>query len=284
MAEPPAKRAKRTDSSVIWDRTEIEIGETIQTAVTDVTIATELADTTIADEEVPDHDRETGEGTGAGRENMTEMGRGRKMVGAVEGKGEIVRSAAGVEAGVGVETAIESRRFPKRSALLALKRKWKLTDSGFKDEKSVPLRSERQRTRSRSPAQNGTTKNLRTRSPPRKPIPETTKPPITKPADPQPNPTPIVDKMQVDSPAAESVAPVKAKSKSKAKAKAAPEEDSDPEVAQMRALMGFAGFKTTKDTKVPGNNVYAVRKEKKTEYRQYMNRVGGFNRPLSPSR
>ena len=27
-----------------------------------------------------------------------------------------------------------------------------------------------------------------------------------------------------------------------------------------------------------------VRKEKKTEYRQYMNRVGGFNRPLSPSR
>ena len=90
--------------------TEIEIGETIQTAVTDVTIATELADTTIADEEVPDHDRETGEGTGAGRENMTEMGRGRKMVGAVEGKGEIVRSAAGVEAGVGVETAIESRR------------------------------------------------------------------------------------------------------------------------------------------------------------------------------
>ena len=90
--------------------------------------------------------------------------------------------------------------------------------------------------------------------------------------------------MQVDSPAAESVAPVKAKSKSKAKAKAAPEEDSDPEVAQMRALMGFAGFKTTKDTKVPGNNVYAVRKEKKTEYRQYMNRVGGFNRPLSPSR
>ncbi|KAL9098542.1 MAG: hypothetical protein Q9187_009641 [Circinaria calcarea] len=61
-------------------------------------------------------------------------------------------------------------------------------------------------------------------------------------------------------------------------------EDSDPEVAQMRAMMGFAGFKTTKNTKVPGNNVGAVRKEKKTEYRQYMNRVGGFNRPLSPSR
>lgn len=52
----------------------------------------------------------------------------------------------------------------------------------------------------------------------------------------------------------------------------------------MRAMMGFAVFKSTKNTKVPGNDVYMVRKEKKTEYRQYMNRVGGFNRPLSPSR
>lgn len=62
------------------------------------------------------------------------------------------------------------------------------------------------------------------------------------------------------------------------------DEDSDPETTMMRRMMGFANFKSTKNTKVPGNNVYAVRKEKKTEYRQYMNRVGGFNRPLSPSR
>ena len=62
------------------------------------------------------------------------------------------------------------------------------------------------------------------------------------------------------------------------------EVDSDPEVSAMRKMMGFAGFKSTKNTKVPGNEIYAVRKEKKTEYRQYMNRVGGFNRPLSPSR
>ncbi|KAL8769026.1 MAG: hypothetical protein Q9194_005555 [Teloschistes cf. exilis] len=62
------------------------------------------------------------------------------------------------------------------------------------------------------------------------------------------------------------------------------DEDSDPETTMMRRMMGFASFKSTKNTKVPGNNVYAVRKEKKTEYRQYMNRVGGFNRPLSPSR
>lgn len=60
-----------------------------------------------------------------------------------------------------------------------------------------------------------------------------------------------------------------------------PELDSEEEMAQM---MGFKKFRSTKDTKVPGNDkLYAVRKEKKTEYRQYMNRVGGFNRPLSPS-
>jgi U4/U6.U5 tri-snRNP-associated protein 3 len=52
----------------------------------------------------------------------------------------------------------------------------------------------------------------------------------------------------------------------------------------MAAMMGFSGFDTTKGKKIPGNNLGAVRKEKKTEYRQYMNRNGGFNRPLSPSR
>lgn len=48
----------------------------------------------------------------------------------------------------------------------------------------------------------------------------------------------------------------------------------------MQAMMGFGSFGSTKGKKIPGNNVSAVRKEKKTEYRQYMNRVGGFNRPL----
>ena len=67
------------------------------------------------------------------------------------------------------------------------------------------------------------------------------------------------------------------------------EEDEGDEVEveaddSMMAMMGFGGFGTTKDTKVRGNNAGGVRKEKKTEYRQYMNRVGGFNRPLSPSR
>ncbi|EME86417.1 uncharacterized protein MYCFIDRAFT_84555 [Pseudocercospora fijiensis CIRAD86] len=60
------------------------------------------------------------------------------------------------------------------------------------------------------------------------------------------------------------------------------DEDSD---AEMNRIMGFSNFKTTKNTKVPGNDKnYGVHKIKKAEYRQYMNRQGGFNRPLSPSR
>lgn len=60
--------------------------------------------------------------------------------------------------------------------------------------------------------------------------------------------------------------------------------DEDQTEAQMRKALGFTRFRTTKNTKIPGNQIYAVRKEKKIEYRQYMNRQGGFNRPLSPSR
>lgn len=55
-------------------------------------------------------------------------------------------------------------------------------------------------------------------------------------------------------------------------------------MAAMQAMLGFGGFGSTKGTKVAGNDIGAVRKEKKSEYRQYMNRQGGFNRPLSPTR
>jgi U4/U6.U5 tri-snRNP-associated protein 3 len=54
---------------------------------------------------------------------------------------------------------------------------------------------------------------------------------------------------------------------------------------KLARVMGFKKFKTTKETKIPGNEFnYAVSKQKQTKYRQYMNRQGGFNRPLSPSR
>ncbi|KAK3112652.1 hypothetical protein LTR53_010849 [Teratosphaeriaceae sp. CCFEE 6253] len=61
--------------------------------------------------------------------------------------------------------------------------------------------------------------------------------------------------------------------------------EGEDEEAMLARVMGFVGFRSTKDTKVPGNDKnYAVSKVKKAEYRQYMNRVGGFNRPLSPTR
>lgn len=53
---------------------------------------------------------------------------------------------------------------------------------------------------------------------------------------------------------------------------------------QMAVLMGFQGFATTKNTVVADNHSSAarggVKKNKERHYRQYMNRRGGFNRPL----
>lgn len=75
------------------------------------------------------------------------------------------------------------------------------------------------------------------------------------------------------------------KSKNKKKAQE-PEEaanDSDEELQRMMGLSS-ASFGTTKHKKVAGNQVGAVSKPKATQYRQYMNRVGGFNRALSPER
>ena len=62
-------------------------------------------------------------------------------------------------------------------------------------------------------------------------------------------------------------------------------EEDDDMLKEVKAVMGFAGFKSTQNRQVPGNSrLYGVKKEKETRYRQYMNRQGGFNRPLSPSR
>ncbi|KAK0101111.1 hypothetical protein ONS96_006338 [Cadophora gregata f. sp. sojae] len=92
------------------------------------------------------------------------------------------------------------------------------------------------------------------------------------------------ERMEVDAEAQ----PGKKGKKGKKAAKPIEEDDDliveDDGMAAMQAMMGFGGFGTTHQQKVAGNDIYAVRKEKKTEYRQYMNRVGGFNRPLSPSR
>lgn len=52
----------------------------------------------------------------------------------------------------------------------------------------------------------------------------------------------------------------------------------------MAELMGFSGFGTTKNKKVPGTDCFGAHKVHKVEYRQYINREKGFNRPLSPTR
>ncbi|XP_059099982.1 U4/U6.U5 small nuclear ribonucleoprotein 27 kDa protein-like [Peromyscus eremicus] len=50
---------------------------------------------------------------------------------------------------------------------------------------------------------------------------------------------------------------------------------------EMMKLMGFASFDSTKGKKVDGSvNAYAINVSQKRKYRQYMNRKGGFNRPL----
>ncbi|VEU24347.1 DEKNAAC105595 [Brettanomyces naardenensis] len=61
-------------------------------------------------------------------------------------------------------------------------------------------------------------------------------------------------------------------------------EDVVEDSEDMMKMMGFSGFGSTKNKKVEGTDCYGVRKVQKTEYRQYMNREKGFNRPLSPTR
>ncbi|XP_068166474.1 U4/U6.U5 small nuclear ribonucleoprotein 27 kDa protein [Antennarius striatus] len=53
------------------------------------------------------------------------------------------------------------------------------------------------------------------------------------------------------------------------------------EEIEMMKLMGFSAFDTSKGRKTDGSaNAHAVNVTMKRKYRQYMNRKGGFNRPL----
>ena len=134
----------------------------------------------------------------------------------------------------------------------------------------------RQRSRSRSPVRNGTSTATRARSPPK--APRTDHRPPSAPTATHGREPPRSPK--VKDPAAEDAMQVDSKTNGHTGA----EEDEDSEDALLRKMMGFSTFKSTQNKKIPGNNVSGVRKEKSTNYRQYMNRTGGFNRPLSPSR
>ncbi|XP_061763051.1 U4/U6.U5 small nuclear ribonucleoprotein 27 kDa protein [Nerophis ophidion] len=53
------------------------------------------------------------------------------------------------------------------------------------------------------------------------------------------------------------------------------------EEIEMMKLMGFATFNTSKGKKSEGSTkAFAINVSMKRKYRQYMNRKGGFNRPL----
>ncbi|XP_032371074.1 U4/U6.U5 small nuclear ribonucleoprotein 27 kDa protein isoform X2 [Etheostoma spectabile] len=53
------------------------------------------------------------------------------------------------------------------------------------------------------------------------------------------------------------------------------------EEIEMMKQMGFGSFSTSKGKKTDGSvNAFAVNVTMKRKYRQYMNRKGGFNRPL----
>ncbi|KAJ1562156.1 U4/U6.U5 small nuclear ribonucleoprotein [Nowakowskiella sp. JEL0078] len=52
------------------------------------------------------------------------------------------------------------------------------------------------------------------------------------------------------------------------------------EEQKMMILMGFGDFGSTKGKHVFGNDVGDINMKKTRTYRQYMNRRGGFNRPL----
>ncbi|CAL9110904.1 unnamed protein product [Musa textilis] len=59
--------------------------------------------------------------------------------------------------------------------------------------------------------------------------------------------------------------------------------DADPDEVEMMKMLGIPlGFDSTKGK--PGNDVSGVRAVTKRQPRQYMNRRGGFNRPLPPER
>lgn len=61
-------------------------------------------------------------------------------------------------------------------------------------------------------------------------------------------------------------------------------EEEDEEQNEMMQMLGFGGFGSTKGKAVADNQMSAAKgaasKNKGRKYRQYMNRKGGFNRPL----
>lgn len=290
MAEPPAKRAKRTDSSAMWERNSSRATDTDRkySSTKETRNGRDRRD-----DRDRDHRREDGRRRSRSRDRTDkrrDRSRSRERDGGRHRNGE----RGGEEDRRDRErTTSRERHRPRRGE------QYRDSDECARRYTDLFKDATRHHTRSRSPPRKDKPPT-RARSPPRDPLSKvtpattqllnpTTKPPPPKslpPTEPRkpsrPNPERNPQTAMADSspPATNGIKSPPTDSNPTT----AMDVDSDPEIALMRKMMGFATFKTTKNTKVPGNNVYGVRKEKKTEYRQYMNRVGGFNRPLSPSR
>lgn len=205
--------------------------------------------------------------TGTEQEIILETGivTGTMLIAVVEGNGRGVKVLA--------EQDLRKVCFRHQRWATDLANYWFRTDIRLDRDRDRP----RHRSRSRSPVRNGTSTPTRTRSPPKAPRSDRDRPSTS--AAPRSKETPPTSKVKAE-PAREDTMQID----SKANGHTGAEEDENSEDALLRKMMGFSAFKSTQNQKIPGNNVYGVRKEKSTKYRQYMNRTGGFNRPLSPSR
>ncbi|CEJ59520.1 Putative Podospora anserina S mat genomic DNA chromosome 2, supercontig 2 (Fragment) [Penicillium brasilianum] len=241
MTEPPAKRARRVDSSTMWEKNDSH---------------------TVSAEQDSEHGRRRSphprdNRRDGPREDRRYRSRSRD------------RNDRRQERSRSRDRRDRDRRDRDRDGRGARDRMRSGSRERGSDRRGYPGKGGKFRERSRSPGRNGT--KTRSRSPPPR-GPKGDRRPDRK------DPRPRDDGRTANGSA------VTGRHAEEMEVDFKEDADEDEMEAMMRKSMGFTRFRTTKNTKVPGNDIYGVRKEKKSEYRQYMNRTGGFNRPLSPSR
>ncbi|KAK2747091.1 hypothetical protein FQN57_002346 [Myotisia sp. PD_48] len=249
MTEPPAKRAKRTDSSAMW-----ELNDKQPRSGDDEPNETENMTT----RKIPGREDAARIGSSRGDRRARSRSRDRDYKRRERSRSRDRRTR---------DPPRESRRDIDRDG-----RNTRGRDRSLNHSSRTSRYPDRSISRSRSPARNGS--KIRTRSPPPAPRTDRKESKYSRRQDHGNEPNGSVagstrhgaksnlpDEMELD-----------------------PNVDPDDLESVMMKTMGFSSFRSTQNTKIPGNNAYGVRREKKTEYRQYMNRVKGFNRPLSPSR
>ena len=285
MEEPPAKRARRTDSTAMWERN----------------------DTSATSSPIPyDDDRELRNKSSERSDKRLEGDYRRRSRSRERNRRKRDRSRSPVRADRNRDRdkdrdrdrvrdtgrARDREKYGRRDHDRSRSRErhrgskglhdpspWTSRTKHSQDPEHAPSRSDyaRRKSRSQSPVQNGTGISTRHRSPPPGPRMERDRPSHLARSK-------VEDKNAAASKPTKSESDLMQIEVATTNGAGGTMPDEDDEDAILRKMMGFSSFKSTQNTKVPGNNIYGVRKEKKTQYRQYMNRVGGFNRPLSPTR